>query len=319
MTSISGLGSNAWATAQSSQTNRQARMQERMFQKTDSDGSGGVDATELQATLDKVVSKSGISIDTTAADLLTQADANGDGSLSSDELGTAMQSVLPPPPSTMDFAQSRSAGKSGGAGDDLFGKVDTDSSGTLDETELQTLLDHMANGPGSSTTGTTETDSTSSTAAADMLAALDTDGDGSLSESEFDAGRPDNGGQGGGMAAMGANRPPPPPGGMGGAGGVGGAGSTSSSSSTSTSTTYDPLDTNEDGVVSALERAAANTETSALDKLFSSADADSDGQLSKTELTDFVQQLAEQLTSQYTQVASGNFSDTTGQTVNVLA
>ena len=128
MTSISGLGSNAWATAQSSQTNRQARMQERMFQKTDSDGSGGVDATELQATLDKVASKSGISIDTTAADLLTQADANGDGSLSSDELGTAMQSVLPPPPSTMDFAQSRSAGKSGGAGDDLFGKVDTDSS-----------------------------------------------------------------------------------------------------------------------------------------------------------------------------------------------
>lgn len=317
MTSISGLGSNAWATAQSSQTNRQARMQERMFQKTDSDGSGGIDATELQATLDKVASKSGVSIDTTAADLLTQADADGDGSLSSDELGTAMQSVLPPPPSTMDFAQSRGAGKAGGPGDDLFGKVDADGSGTLDETELQTLLDHMANGPGSSTSDTTETDSTSSTAAADMLATLDTDGDGSLSESEFDAGRPGNGGQGGGMEAMGGNRPPPPPGGMGGAGGV--SGTASASGSSGTSATYDPLDTNEDGVVSALERAAASTDTSALDKLFTAADADSDGQLSKTELTDFVQQLAEQLTSQYTQVASGNFSDTTGQTVNVLA
>ncbi len=316
MTSISGLG-NSWAATQASQTNRHARMQERMFQKTDSDGSGGVDATELQATLDKVASKSGVSIDTTAADLLTQADANGDGSLSGDELGTAMQSVLPPPPSTMDFAQSRSASKSGGPGDDLFGKVDADGSGALDETELQTLLDHMANGPGSSTSGAAETDNT---AATDLLAALDTDGDGSLSETEFDAGRPDPGGQGGGMAAMDGNRPPPPPGGMGGMGGMGGAGGTDGAASTSSATTtYDPLDTNEDGQVSVLERAAADTDTSALDKLFSAADGDSDGQLSKTELTDFVQQLAEQLTSQYAQMASGNFSDTTGQTVNVLA
>lgn len=292
MTSISGLG-NSWAATQASQTNRHARMQERMFQKTDTDGSGGVDATELQASLDKVASKSGVSIDTTAADLLTQSDANGDGSLSGDELGTAMQSVLPPPPSTMEFAQSRGASKTGDPGEDLFGKVDADGSGTLDETELQTLLDQVSNG------------SLDSEAATNMLAALDTDDDGSLSQTEFDAGRP----QGGGMEAMGGNRPPPPPGGMGGAGGA----------SSNATTTYDPLDTNEDGKVSELERAAADTDASALEKLFSSADADSDGQLSKTELTDFVQQLAEQLTSQYTQVASGNFSNNTGQTVNLLA
>ena len=305
MTSISGLG-NSWAATQASQTNRHARMQERMFQKTDTDGSGGVDATELQASLDKVASKSGVSIDTTAADLLTQSDANGDGSLSGDELSTAMQSVLPPPPSTMEFAQSRGASKTGDPGEDLFGKVDADGSGTLDETELQTLLDQVSNG------------SSDSEAATNMLAALDTDDDGSLSQTEFDAGRP----QGGGMEAMGGNRPPPPPGGMGGMGGAGGASSadsTSSTASSSATTTYDPLDTNEDGKVSELERAAADTDASALDKLFSSADADSDGQLSKTELTDFVQQLAEQLTSQYTQVASGNFSNNTGQTVNLLA
>lgn len=297
MSSISGLGSTGSAWGQMpTQGARQARMQERMFQKADSDGSGGIDATELQAALDTVSEKTGASLSTSAADLLTQSDSNGDGVLSSDEMASAMQSVMPPPPSTMEFAQTRSG--QGGGDDDLFGKVDTDGNGSISESELQSLMDKMASDGKSTTSG-------EAPSASDMIAKLDTDGDGALSESEFAAGKPQGGPPGGGMGegmrAMGG-MPPPPPGGMGGA-----------SDSASSSGSYDPLDTNQDGVVSMAERLAGGDATSVTD-LFKSIDSDGDGTLSSTEVDSFMQQLTEQ----YSQVASGNFSTSTGSNVNAV-
>jgi Ca2+-binding EF-hand superfamily protein len=108
-------------------------------------------------------------------------DSDGDGSLSQTELEEGMRSLLPPP-STMDFAQSRSA-DGDSSGDDLFGKIDTDGDGKVSNDELQTLFDKMG----------VEED------ASERFSQLDTDGDGSLSQTEFEAGRPQ-----GGM-------PPPPP------------------------------------------------------------------------------------------------------------
>ena len=295
MASISGVGSS-WASSTQIQGARPPKpTAEQMFQKIDSDGSGGVDATELQTVLSKVAEKSGVSSGVDAQELLTQSDANSDGHLSSDELEQAMQ-TLRPPTSTMEFAQSRHMGRSAGQGDDLFGKVDADSSGGLSETELQSLMDKMGTAGGAE----------EAPSASDRLAALDTDGNGELSESEFEAGRPQGGPQGmaGGPQGMEGPQGMPPPR----SGGVSSAGS---------STNIDPMDTNEDGVVSAQERAAAaaQAEESALQSLFETVDTDGNGQINKAEVSDFIQQLADQ----YTEMAGGSFGNNTGSTVNTLA
>jgi len=315
MTSISSVSSSF----QTQTLSRPGKGQDRMFQKADTDGSGGVDSTELQTLLDHVAKKTGVSLDVSSQELLTQADANSDGTLDSTELKTAMESILPPP-STMDFAQSRGASGKGQAGDDLFSKVDADGSGELSSTELQTMLDHMSSQHGATTSSSSSTTSTdSSNAASDMLKQLDTDGNGSLSQAEFDAGRP----SGPPMEGMGGHMPPPPPMGMDSTSSTSTAsssGTTSASTaasgttSASDSTTYDSADLNKDGVVSAQEKLLANAQQ-AFDQLVSQADSDGDQKLSGDEWRNFIQQLAQQ----YVQVANGGVSTTTGSTVNTSA
>nr|WP_315234475.1 XopAW family type III secretion system calcium-binding effector [uncultured Albidiferax sp.] len=239
--------------------------------------------------------------------------------------------------------------------DKLFAKVDVDSSGGVDSSELQTLLDKVSERTGITNTNTaaglmTQLDSNSdgslnadelvngitsivplpstmefaqTRASNDSFASLDADGDGKLSEAEFNAGRP-----------QGAGGPPPagpPP------------------SSSSTDTTYDPLDTNKDGIVSAAEAAAgaANGTTSAtgtMEALLQAIDSNRDGQLSDSEIDTLAQQvdsamdtlqkasassngsdsidlnqLAQQLLKQYTSMAAGSASAATGSTVSVTA
>lgn len=281
MTTISGV-SSAWQSASAHRTMGAGRMAERMLAKFDADGSGGVNTSELQGLLDDVAQKTGVSGSTQAADLLTQGDSNGDGSLDSSELSTALQSVLPPPPSTMAFAQSREATGSGTgqAGDDLFGKVDADASGAVSAQELQALLEKMSGGTASQTGVGSDA----------LFSQLDTDGDGGLTQAEFDAARPSGAsGDGGGMGAMGG-MPPPPPGGAGGA----------QEASASDSTTYDPLDTNEDGVVSAAELAAGatqETQQDAITALFQAIDTDGDSQISSSESQSFIDRLTRQFAS----------------------
>lgn len=287
MTTISSV-SSAWSSASVQRASRPGPSPERLLSKIDADGSGGVSDTELQGLLDDVAQKSGVSSQTSAADLIKQYDSNGDGNLNADELGKTMQSVLPPPPSTMAFAQSRGDNDTatGQAGDDLFGKVDSDGDGAVSKTELQALLEAMSGGTASQTGVSSD----------DAFSQLDTDGDGSLTQAEFDAGRPSGPGAGtGGMQAMGGM--PPPPGGPGGPGGAGGAGAASDSGST---TSYDPLDTNEDGVVSATERLAGGTSTveqDAITALFNAIDTDGDASISASESKTFIDQLTSQVQS----------------------
>lgn len=296
MSSIGSISSSNWSNTQALQGNRQARMQERMFQKADVDGSGGVDSTELQALLDKAAKKTGTSVDSSSAtDLLSKSDSDKDGSLSSDELDSVMKSIFPPPTSTQDFLQSRGTGStsSGDSTDDLFGKIDTDGSGGISKTELQSFTDQVKQDQGSS--------STNGPSADDMMSKLDSDSSGELSQSELQAGRSSGKAHGhdGGM-------PAPPPGGMGGAGGT---------SQTSDSSSYDPLDTNKDGVVSEAERAASNSQATTLQDLFKSADSDSNDSLNGTELNKLVQQL----TKQYSQIASVDFGNSSGSIINIAA
>lgn len=268
MSSISGISSasSAWSGMSTMRGHRPPGGMDpaKMFAKVDADGNGGVDKSELQSLLNDVTQKTGVSNSTSTDELFSQIDSNGDGSLSQDELGQGMKSIMPPPPSTMDFAQSRS-----GSGDDLFGKVDSDGNGSVSKEELQALLDKMASDHG--------TDSASATSSSDMFAKLDTDGNGSLSQAEFKAGRPQDG-----QAPQGAGgMPPPPPGGAMG-------------SKSADSTSYDPLDTNQDGVVSAEERMAATTSNDSLQALFKAIDTDGDSKISSSEADSFLKELGSQ-------------------------
>lgn len=241
MSSISNVsgGNNAWAAQRSA-------MQTRMFAKVDTDSSGSVNASELQTMLDDVSKHTGVSFQKTAQELLTAMDGNGDGTLGSDELAQGMQSILPPPPSTMEFAQARNGATDGS--DDLFSKVDTDGDGSVSKTEMSDFVAKMGKNADSSSD--------------DKFAKLDTDADGALSQAEFEAGRPQAPSASQGAAPMG-----PPP-------GVGGA-EKSGSTSASNSTSYDPLDTNQDGTVSEMERLAGalkDLAQSASDKSSTSGD-----------------------------------------------
>ncbi|MFM2253574.1 MAG: hypothetical protein RJB68_1911 [Pseudomonadota bacterium] len=274
MSSISGVSgsSSAWAAVSAQRAQHQAKM----FAKVDTDSSGGVDQTELSSMLSDVASKTGASLGD-SQELFTKMDSNADCSLSSDELDKGMKDLMPPP-STMDFAQSRGMGGSHGSQDDLFSKVDTDSDGVVSQDELQVLTDKIKSESGQDVN--------------QDFSLLDADGSGSLSQAEFDAGRPQS--PAGAQGPQGAQGPGGPggPGGPPPSGGPGGAGKTESSSST----TYDSLDTNQDGTVSEMERMVGELQE-AVASLASSSDASGN--------TTINQQIAELAQKIYAQVAEG--------------
>ena len=222
----------------------------------------------------------------------------------------------------------------------MFAKVDNDSSGGVDKTELQSLMDEVAKKSGVTNTNSTDqlfskldansdgslstdelgksmkeilpppstmdfaqsrSNSTSSNGKDDLFSKVDTDG--SLTETEFSAERPQGkGATQGSHGPQGAGGPPPPPP-PGGAGGAGGAGASSS-------TTYDPLDTNQDGTVSAAERLAGSTSTDAVQTLLKAIDTDGDKKISATETDAFLTKLSSQLDT-LTQTSQNTTSSTT--------
>lgn len=127
MSTISGLGGadRSWQTSSS----RKAEHEARLFAKIDSDGSGGVDATELASMLEHA-GQSGDS-----GELLKQMDSDGDGSLNSEELSQGMRELMPPPASTLAFAQSRGAAND--ADSDAFAELDSDGDGQLSRAEFE--------------------------------------------------------------------------------------------------------------------------------------------------------------------------------------
>ncbi len=220
----------------------------------------------------------------------------------------------------------------GGQGnDDLFSKVDTNQDGSLDESEVTSFSEKMAEMTGQSAD------------AAQMMAMFDTDESGAVSESEFAAARPQG--------------PPPPPmmGGMGGMGGEDpfssvdedGDGSLSESELTAfaekmsemTGGTVDAeelmtsLDADEDGAVSADEFKAGKPQgppppppsgmggISATDSsdetasMLSSLDTDGDGSVSEEEFKLGLNTLIQQYVNQ--SFASGGYSSSSGSVLSV--
>ena len=290
MTSLSTVSSasSGWSNAMPPRPPGGGRLAERLFSQFDADNSGSVDSTELQNLLSDVSQKTGLNTSSTSAsDLLSASDSNGDGSLSASKLGDALKSVLPPPPSTLDFVQSRSSAGSassattatGQAGDDLFSQLDTNGDSSVSQDELQSLLDQMASDQGNSS---------SALNAADVISQLDTNGDGSLSASELDAARPK--GQEG--PPPGDMPPPPPP--------LTDSSLNSSNLVTSTSSTD--------------STSTSGTSEDPLQALFNAIDSDQSGDISSSEAQTFLSQLASQLDS--TTGATGTGSSSSGNSSN---
>ena len=179
--SSTASASSAWSDMSAQRT----KMREKLFSKADADGNGGVDASELQSMLARLSGNSGTddSSSSGAAALLKKMDSDGNGSLSSTELDAGMRALMGPPPSTMQFAQSRSGdsgdsgdafaiGSTGRSGDDLFSKIDANADGSVDAGELAAFKEKLTQAMDGS-------DPSASSSASDA------NGDGTLAKSEL--------------------------------------------------------------------------------------------------------------------------------------
>jgi Ca2+-binding EF-hand superfamily protein len=279
MSSINTLGgSNAWASMSSQRTTRPpgaadaASFKQKMFERADADGSGGIDAGELQGLMDQIASKTGqTAASGDAATTFSKLDTNGDGSLGQAELDSGLKNLLPPPPDTMSFARSRgSSGNEGASRQDtrLLQQIDSDGNGSIDKSELAAVFKQAGDG--------IDVDA--------AFSLLDADGSGGISLDELAAPASADSASGPGTQGVGGPPPGPPPGGK-----AGGQGDSSSSSDAT-----DPMDINGDGTVTQAERSAymAQQAQQVVQNLFSAMDSDGDAQVSATEASDFAQRLA---------------------------
>jgi EF-hand domain pair len=179
----------------------------------------------------------------------------------------------------------------------LFAKVDADGSGSVDKTELQGLLDKVAGKSGAAASN-----------AEDLFSSIDSNGDGSLDADELDQGMKslmpppsDTLAFAQSRGAVDGARPPPPP-----------SGSCSDDSS-GASTTTDPLDTNEDGTVSAQERAAGEL-AEVMKTLTKAMDSDGDQKVSSSERDSFVK-----LLQQYERTAANLSTQDSNASLSVAA
>ena len=169
----------------------------------------------------------------------------------------------------------------------MFSKVDSDGGGSVDQTELQTMLDKMSERSGKDVGS-----------ASDLMAQWDGDGSGNLSSDELDTGMRSlmpapsstmefaqmrgQGGEGVGMGAM------PPPGGA--CDNEASASGTGSDTASSSSSSTDDADTNGDGTVSAGERAAAELKK-LVETLTQAMDGNGDQSLGLDEVSSFLARL----------------------------
>jgi len=177
-------GASAWSARTAGPPDGAQRAQAR-FAKADTDGSGGVDATELQSVLDKLSEKTGTDLGK-AADRFTSMDTDGDGSLSSSELDSGIKSLLPQPSSTMEFAQRMGGGQGGpGAAHGMPHPPPKDGEASDGSTSSSTSTDPLDTNGDGVVSAQERMAGELSQVLQQALNAGDADGDGSLSSSEI--------------------------------------------------------------------------------------------------------------------------------------
>jgi len=139
-----------------------------LFGKADGNSDGSIDKTEFTELAKKLSERSGASVDAESA--FSTYDADGNGTLSAEELDAFMKATAPPPPQGGRDAQGMRQRL-----DDLFGKIDSNNDGSLSKPEFSVLAKKL-----SSDTGT-------SIDADSMFSIYDADGSGALGKSELDS------------------------------------------------------------------------------------------------------------------------------------
>ncbi len=157
MSTISGLTSLTSTLA--SQSVRERVDPEEKFNSHDSDGNGSLDKTELSEFAIELSKMTSTSLDVDSA--ITTYDADQDGMLNKEEMGTMMGEIMGPPPSP---SQDPS---------EMFGDLDKDGSSTLNVSELESFAEQVASRSG-------ETFDIE-----EALEVYDEDGDGELSQGEM--------------------------------------------------------------------------------------------------------------------------------------
>jgi Ca2+-binding EF-hand superfamily protein len=214
---VSGIDSSSLYLNSMRQAMSQRPDPAEMFKKADTDGSGGISQSELDDLARKISERTGSTIDTSSA--ISTYDKDGDGELNSEEMDAFMKSTMQQGVGHMRIQK--------GPGD-LAGALDTDKSGGVSQSELETWAKNMSE----------ETGSTIDTT--DAVSTYDTDGDGELSQTELESFLEASGVPSPGTARMAP--PPPPP-----------ESSDSGSTTTSADSIISKYDTNGDGVLSASE------------------------------------------------------------------
>ncbi len=137
MSTISGVNGSidAWAATSAQRTEHRAKL----FAKVDTDGNGSVNQAELDTLVTDISQKTGVSLGD-SKELFSKMDSNADGNLSSDELSEGMKQFMPPPPTSVDFAQSRGPRGPGGPGgaqaaSTTYDPLDSNKDGTVSELE----------------------------------------------------------------------------------------------------------------------------------------------------------------------------------------
>jgi len=210
------------------------------------------------------------------AKMFAKVDTDGSGSVDQSELDTMLSKISEKTGATFDDTAK------------VMSSMDSNGDGSLSSDELDSGMKSLMPPPSTMDFAQARSGATDGDGDSDDFAKLDTDGDGSLSKTEFEAGRPQGAGPAGG---------PPPAGGAQPAGGTSG---TSASSSTS----YDPLDTNQDGTVSEMERLAG-----ALKELAQTATQKaSNGDENQNIIAKLAQKLYDQISSNWLKDSSSSTS-----------
>jgi len=150
-----------------------------IFESLDTDADGALSTDELTTALSNALGESD-DISSAVNSLISDGDTDGDGVLTGGEFAALAQASggpggmggPPPGPPPSGGGEGGGAGGAGGGGgvSQVFDSLDTNQDGTVSAAELAAA----------------DTDSAdAATAAADLISAADTDGDGSLSGQEF--------------------------------------------------------------------------------------------------------------------------------------
>lgn len=181
MSSISGISSSA--SAWSSMSTSRASRQQEMFNKVDSDGNGSVNKSELQSMLDGIAKHTGSTSSTD--DTFSKMDSNGDGSLNQSEMEAGMKSLMPAPPSTMAFAQTRN-GDGGGGPEGVGGPPPPPPTGDSASTSATSSSSSDSDPLDVNKDGVVSEQERAAGDIKELLKAADTDDDQKISSSEFD-------------------------------------------------------------------------------------------------------------------------------------